>query len=157
LEQAQNNLTDFNDTDGHVVQLNAQYIKDLSFECPDALKVLQQADIETSFNVGLEINSQQIGEDIFEVGLSIQIKATKEAQAVYICELEYAGIITLKNVPDDQKQAYLMVKGPSYIFPFARQVIANITTESGFQPFLMQPIDFDVLYKQREIDESQRN
>lgn len=152
MEQAQNIPTQ-----NYVVQINAQYIKDLSFECPDPLKAFQEHDVEINFDVGMEINTQQVGDDIFEVVLKIQVKALRQTAISYICELQYAGIITLKNVPEDQRQYYLMIECPKHIFPFARQIISQVTTESGFQPYLMQLLDFTSLYQQQENAPTQAN
>ncbi len=126
----------------------AQYVKDLSFENPNAPSVYQwqgppQMDIQ--FNIG----SQLVGEDLHEVVLKVEISAKADEGTAYQMEILYAGLFALKNIPDAQLQPFLLAEAPRILFPFARRIIADATIDAGFPPLLLDPIDFASLYMNR--------
>ena len=127
----------------------AQYVKDLSFENPNAPAVYQwqsQPQMDVQFNIG----AQMVGEDTHEVALKIDIKATAAEGTAFQAELLYAGLFALKNLPADQLQPFLLAEAPRLLFPFARRVIADASTDAGFPPLMLDPIDFASLYMQQQ-------
>jgi preprotein translocase subunit SecB len=126
----------------------SQYVKDLSFENPNAPAVLQwqnQPQIDVQFNIG----AQQVGDGVHEVALKVDITATAQEGVAFKIELLYAGLFALRNVPEDQLQPFLLAEAPRILFPFARRVIADTVVDGGFPPLLLDPIDFGALYMQR--------
>jgi len=127
------------------VALIAQYVKDLSFENPNAPAVYQwqdQPQIDVQFNIG----SQTVGEDVYEVALKIEVKATAEDKTAFQVELLYGGLFGIRNVPEDQIQPFLLAEAPRLLFPFARRVLADAIRDGNFAPLLLEPIDFGALY-----------
>jgi preprotein translocase subunit SecB len=129
-----------------------QYIKDLSFENPNAPAVYQwqgQPQIDVQFNIG----AADAGENMHEVVLKIEIKAAAADKVAFQVELSYAGLFGLRNIPDDQVQPFLLAEAPRLLFPFARRVVADIVRDGGFAPLMLDPIDFGGLYMaQAEAD-----
>jgi preprotein translocase subunit SecB len=131
------------------VALIAQYVKDLSFENPNAPAVYQwqdQPQIDVQFNIG----SQTVGDDVYEVGLKIEVKATAEDKTAFQVELLYGGLFGIRNVPEDQIQPFLLAEAPRLLFPFARRVLADAIRDGNFPPLLLEPIDFGALYLQQQ-------
>ena len=127
------------------VGLISQYVKDLSFENPNAPAVYQwqgQPQIDVQFNIG----SNQVGEDAYEVVLKIEAKASAADKIAFQVELDYAGLFALRNIPQDQLQPFLLAEAPRLLFPFARRVLADAVRDGGFPPLLLEPIDFGQLY-----------
>ncbi|MEO1729427.1 MAG: protein-export chaperone SecB [Pseudomonadota bacterium] len=125
-----------------------QYVKDLSVENPNAPAVFQwkdQPQVDVQFNIGADA----VGEDVHEVTLKINISATGPQGPFYMVELDYCGLVGIRNVPEDQAHAYLYAEAPRIIFPFARSVIADAVRDAGFPPLLVDPIDFNRLYAQQ--------
>ncbi len=123
----------------------SQYVKDLSFENPNAPAVYQwqgQPQIDIQFNIA----SGQVGDDAYEVLLKIEAKAVADEQVAFQVELSYAGLFALRNIPEDQLQPFLLAEAPRILFPFARRVIADAVRDGGFPPLLLEPIDFGQLY-----------
>ena len=132
------------------IAVNAQYIKDLSFENPSAPSSLTTQTRNPQIDLSLDLHIVRLPEEnFFEVELSIDAKAHNEEQTLFIIELKYAGIFNIINVEDEQLQAVLAVHCPSIIFPFARKIIADTTQDGGFQPLMIDPIDFGVLYHKK--------
>lgn len=132
------------------ISVNAQYIKDLSFENPGAPGSLVNMSSQPQIDLALDLNIQKMTEDgYFEVEIIINAKATSEGKTLFIVDLRYAGVFHLINVPEEQTQMLLAVHCPAIIFPFARKIIADSTQDGGFQPLMIDPIDFGVLYSKK--------
>jgi len=136
-----------NDTSPQI-GLISQYIKDLSFENPNAPAVFQwtsQPNIDIQFNIG----ATQLAEDVHEVVLKIDVKAVAEEGTAFQVELAYGALFGMRNVPEDQVQPFLLAEAPRLVFPFARRVLADVVRDGGFPPLLIDPIDFTGLYMQQ--------
>jgi preprotein translocase subunit SecB len=136
-----------NDTNPQV-GLISQYVKDLSFENPNAPQVYQwqsQPQIDVQFNIG----AQMLGENVHEVALKIEVTARAEDRTAFAVELVYAGLFGIRNLPHEQLQPFLLAEAPRLLFPFARRVVADSVQDGGFPPLMLDPIDFAALYMQR--------
>jgi preprotein translocase subunit SecB len=126
----------------------SQYVKDLSFENPNAPAVFQwqgQPNIDVQFNIG----ANQVGDDVHEVVLKIDVKAVAADKTAFQVELAYAGLFGLRNIPEEQVQPFLLAEAPRILFPFARRVLADSVRDGGFPPLMLEPIDFAALYMQQ--------
>ena len=126
----------------------SQYVKDLSFENPNAPAVYQwqgQPQIDVQFNIG----AQKLGDDVHEVALRIEVSAKSADRTAFQIELVYAGLFGIRNVPDEQLQPFLLAEAPRILFPFARRIVADAVQDGGFPPLMLDPIDFAALYMQR--------
>jgi preprotein translocase subunit SecB len=127
------------------VSILAQYTKDLSVENPSAPQVYQwqvQPNLEVQFN----INVAGAADDVHEVGLKIEVTARSDNGVHFVVDLTYAGLFGLRNVPEEALQPFLLIEAPRLLFPFARQIVADAVTNSGFPPLLLDPIDFTSAY-----------
>jgi preprotein translocase subunit SecB len=143
--------------------VNIQYVKDLSFEVPGAPQVFTQLRAQPQVNINLDVQARRVqdGQNVFEVSLVIRAEAHEAAggqgngQAaavppiVFVAELTYAGVFTLTGLPDNAIEPVLLVECPRILFPFARNILADVTRDGGFPPVLLQPIDFVALWQAR--------
>jgi preprotein translocase subunit SecB len=125
-----------------------QYIRDLSFENPGAPGSIMAGGGNPAFNVSISVGVKKQADDIYAVELTLNAKANREAVVLFNVELVYGGVFRLKNVPEAQLSALLMIECPRLIFPFARQVLASVTQQGGFPPLMMEPVDFAAIYRQ---------
>lgn len=141
---------------GVTLTINAQYIKDLSFENPRAPQSLIQQKGQPEVQLSVDVKARNLAPDLFEVLLSISAKAVSENEPVFIVELTYGAVVTAK-APDEQLMPLLiLVETPRMLFPFARNILATATREGGFPPLLINPIDFaDLLRRQQEQAQQQ--
>lgn len=133
---------------GQSISVLAQYIKDLSFENPNAPNSLasgQQPQVQIQVNV----NGRSLGEDTFEVELMIEGSAGSGPATVFKIELSYGGVLRLSGIPEEHAHAAVMIEGPRLMFPFARQIVADAVRNGGFPPLMIDPIDFVALYRTR--------
>lgn len=125
-----------------------QYIRDLSFENPDAPASIIGGNGNPTFGVNINVQVKKQADDIYAVELTTNAKAEREGKMLFNIELVYGGLFRIANVPENQLPPLLMIECPRLIFPFARQVISNVTQAGGFPPLLMEPVDFVSIYQQ---------
>lgn len=127
--------------------VNAQYIKDLSFEAPTTpgiFGVLAEKNPDIGINV--DVNAQPLGDKIYEVVLVMKAECKVEDKTAFILELVYGGVFTL-NVPEEHLQAMLLIECPRLLFPYARNIISDTTRDGGFPPLMLGPVDFVAMFQ----------
>jgi preprotein translocase subunit SecB len=127
------------------VGILAQYVKDLSFENPNAPRSLQLAG-QPKIDVNVNVNAKRAGEDVYEVELRVGINAQHEDMVIFAVELVYGGLFGLRNVPEDALEPFLVIEAPRLLFPFVRRIVADSTRDGGFAPLMLDPIDFTAMY-----------
>ena len=127
------------------IQINAQYIKDLSFENPRAPMSLQDQS-QPSIDVNVDVKAARVAEKSYEVALAITANANSDSGQVFILELTYAGVFTLTGIPEANISGMLLVECPRLLFPFARAIVADATRDGGYPPLMIQPVDFARLF-----------
>ena len=131
------------------VAINTQYIKDLSFENPNAPRIYAQREGHR-IEVGVEVRAVHLQDRHYEVQLGIKATAEVKETTAFIVELDFAALVTVgETVAADEIEALLSVEVPRYLFPFARGVVAEVTRDGGYPPLLINPVDFSHLYRQR--------
>ena len=131
-------------------QLNvvAQYVKDFSFENPNAPKSLTGGQEQPQINIQINVNAAPVADDI-EVVLNLNGKAETKAGVMFSFELAFGGIFRIRNVPQESMNAVVLIECPRLLFPFAREIIATTVRNGGFPPLLLDPVDFVALYRQK--------
>ncbi|GAM97265.1 protein export cytoplasm chaperone protein [alpha proteobacterium U9-1i] len=126
----------------------AQYVKELSFRNPMAATSARAADAQPTIDMGVEVKSRPIGDagDAYEVDLHISVDAKRDDQAMFSVDLTYSGLFQFMNVQQSDVEPLLWIECPRLLFPFSRQILAEITREGGYPPLLINPIDFTPLY-----------
>ncbi len=125
--------------------LQRVYIKDASFEAPNAPQVFQeQGQPELQLNLGQKVNA--LSEGIFEVVLTVSLTCTLNGKNAYLAEVQQAGIFGISGFDAQNTDALLGTYAPNTLFPYARQQISDMVQNGGFAPFLIQPINFDQIY-----------
>ena len=132
-------------------QLNvvAQYIKDFSFENPNAPQSLAPAGQPPQIAIQINVNAKPLAENDIEVALKLDGKAERDGTLMFRFELEFAGVFRILNVPQESLNAIVLIECPRLLFPFAREIIATAVRNGGFPPLLLDPVDFVSLYRQK--------
>lgn len=144
--------------EGPKISVEAQYIKDLSFENPNAPASLGGGSKPT-IDLSLDLHVMRVSEekDVFEVILTIEANAKGNQDTLFVLELKYAGVFTVSGVSEDERKVILGVHCPALLFPFARSIISDVTQSGGFQPLMIDPIDFGALFQSKMMQESENN
>ena len=140
------------------VVLNMQFTKDLSFEVPGAPEIYLNMREAPRIDIALDVQARRLqeGQETYEISLQIRCDAkTNDAKTAFIAELVYCGIFTLNGVPGEMLEPVLLVECPRLLFPFARNILADVTRDGGFPPVLLAPIDFVQLWQTRRAQAGQ--
>lgn len=123
----------------------AQYIKDLSVENPNAPQVFQW-EVQPGLDVQFNLNAQKLADEVHEISIKIEVTARSDNGVHFVVDLTYAGLFGVRNVAEDALGPMLLIEAPRLIFPFARQVVSEAVSSTGFPPLLLEPIDFASAY-----------
>lgn len=142
--------------EGPGIRILAQFVKDFSFENPRAPDSLRGATTQPQIDLGVEMNARGRDDGFFEVELKLSAKAVRDDGPLFMIELVYAGVFQISGVSAEEIEPVLLIECPRFLFPFARRVIADISSEGGYPPFLLDPIDFAGVYAQRKAQGEQQ-
>ena len=135
----------------------AQYTKDLSFENPGAPRSLQSRDKAPAININVNVNANPLSETDFDVVLSLNVDAKDGDKVVFAAELVYGGVFRVTGFPQEHMLPVLFIECPRLLFPFARQIVADVTRNGGFPPLMIDPIDFAQMFTQRMAQEKAKS
>ncbi len=132
-------------------QLNVvtQYIKDFSFENPNAPQSMTARQEPPQIGIQINVNASPLTDVDFEVSLKIDGKAEEKGNLLFRFDLEFAGVFRIRNVPPESLNAIVLIECPRLLFPFAREIIATAVRNGGFPPLLLDPVDFVSLYRRK--------
>ena len=131
------------------IHVLGQYVKDLSFENPNAPASLRPSDQSPQLDVNVNVNAKPLSETDFEVELKLDAQAKRANDTLFVAEVRYAGVFQVRNVPQEHLHPLILIECPRLLFPFARQILAEATRQGGFPPLMIDPVDFAALYRQR--------
>ena len=131
------------------MKILGQYLKDLSFENPNAPQSLNTQANQPEISISVNVNARTLSPTDFEVELHLDAKASHSDKVVFAAELLYAGVFRLENIPQEALHPVVLIECPRMLFPFARQVLADATRNGGFPPLMLDPIDFAAMYQKR--------
>lgn len=131
---------------GMPVTINAQYIKDFSFENPNAPQIFAPAQSAPEISMGVNIHTRSLGQSAYEVLLALKIDAKIQGKMAFISELVYGGVFTLPELGEEQLRMFLLIEAPRLLFPFARSILTTAVRDGGFPQIMISPVDFYSLY-----------
>ena len=134
----------------------AQYTKDLSFENPGAPRSLQSRDKAPDININVNVNANPLSDSDFDVVLTLNAEAKEGDRILFHTELVYGGVFRVTGFPQEHMLPLLFIECPRLLFPFARQIIGDVTRNGGFPPLMIDPIDFAQMFTQRMAEEQAR-
>ncbi|MDR3031178.1 MAG: protein-export chaperone SecB [Holosporales bacterium] len=135
--------------------IHDQYIKDLSFENPNFLIKYSENQTQPQVSVNVETGVAKLANNNYEASMTITTKSKIGEEAIFVLELVYASLVSVS--PDLQQEvleSILLVHCPFLMFPFAREIVANVTKSGGYPPLLIEPVDFASLYLEKKKETS---
>ena len=123
------------------------YVKDLSLEVPNAPEIFLEREAP-QINIQLNTSGRGVGENVYEVVLTITVTAKAGEKTVFLVEVGQAGIFRIQNVPEDQMEPLIAVACPNILFPYAREAVSNLVSKGSFPQLNLAPVNFDALFAQ---------
>lgn len=135
------------------VVIHAQYLKDMSFENPNAPEILKKADRPPEVDINIAVDTRKLESEtedhLYEVVLTVNASAKRDEKTMFIAEIKYGASVSINGIDEKQHHAILFVEVPKMIFPFVRLILANATQSGAFTPLQMALVDFRAMYLQR--------
>ncbi len=129
-------------------QLQKLYVKDVSFEVPNAPQVFQEdGQVEIKMNLAQKVET--LAEGVQEVVLTVTVTASMAEKTAYLAEVQQAGIFAIAGLGEQAMHAAINTLCPGILFPYARRCITDLVADGGFPPLVLQPLNFDQIYAQR--------
>jgi preprotein translocase subunit SecB len=129
------------------------YVKDISFESPNSPQIFT-VEWEPDTNLQLTTQTTDMGGDHYEVVLQLTVTVkSSDDKVAFLVEVNQAGMFMIKGYPEEQLHHLLASYCPSNLFPYAREVVANLVSKGSFPEMHLSPINFDALYAQRLQEE----
>lgn len=130
------------------ISINKIYLKDFSFESPQAPAVFRSSEWKPQTNLNLRSSHNEVEGDIHEVVLTITVDAKEGDKTLFLVEIQQAGVFSIGGYDGEEFSAIVGSYCPNILFPYAREAIAATIQKGGFPEFILQPINFDALYMQ---------
>ncbi|MGE5467847.1 MAG: protein-export chaperone SecB [Ignavibacteria bacterium] len=124
------------------------YVKDLSLEVPNAPHCFLEREAP-EVQVQLATSATAVGEDIYDVVLTVTVTAKLGDKTMFLVEVAQAGLFHVRNVPESELEPVLAVACPNIMFPYAREVVSDAVVRAGFPPVVLAPVNFEIMYRQR--------
>lgn len=132
------------------IRIISQYVKDLSFNLSNAPQIFLAPQEKPNIALSIDIDAKKISDELYEIILKISADAKIKNEQFFNCNLSYGGVFNLKELEGEMLEQVLLIYCPNLLFPFIRRIIANITSDAGIAPLMLDPIDFAQLYSRRK-------
>lgn len=130
--------------------IHAQYLKDVSFENPNAPQSLRPGGGNPDMDVAINLEAKPLSDEkikaLYELTIQLRVKASREKTALFLASVDYSLVVSMPEIPEQQHHPVLLVEVPKLGFPFIRQILANLVQDGGFPPLLLTPVDFGAMY-----------
>jgi preprotein translocase subunit SecB len=133
------------------------YTKDISFEAPNAPAVFQK-EWKPEVHLDLDTKSNSLGENLYEVVLSVTVTAKLGEETAFLCEVQQAGVFTIGDMPEQNLAQMIGAFCPNTLFPYARETISNLVNRGTFPPLNLAPVDFNSVfaaYMKKRVEQAQ--
>jgi len=130
------------------------YVKDASLEIPNAPQIFTD---RTQPQIGIELGNfmQMLEDNVFEVAIKVTVTSKIEDKTVFLVEVTQAGIFQIRNVPEENIEMIVGITCPNILFPYARETVSDLVVRAGFQPVLLNPINFEALFAQQKQQQAE--
>jgi len=131
------------------------YIKDVSFESPNAPEVFKDGQWQPEINVQLNTEARTISENLHEVALTVTVTAKQDDKTAFLVEVKQAGLFQMSGFEQEQMGGMLGAFCPETLFPFVRETVADLVAKGGFPQLMLAPVNFNMLYMQHQQQQAQ--
>ena len=144
----ENNVAANAENQGPTMSLQKIYTKDISFEAPNAPHIFnEKGQPDIKLNMNQKVN--KLDDNTYEVALTATVTCTVNEKTTYLVEVCVAGVFTMQNFQDQALHQTLGVYCPNVLFPYVRQQVSDMVMNGGFQPLMLQPVNFEQMYAQQ--------
>jgi preprotein translocase subunit SecB len=130
------------------------YVKDASLEIPNAPQIFTDR-TQPQVNIELGNSAHTLEDGVFEVAIKVTVTSKIADKTVFLVEVTQAGIFQIRNVPEENLEMIVGITCPNILFPYAREAVSDLVVRAGFQPVLLNPINFEALFAQQKQQQAE--
>ena len=129
-----------------------KYIKDLSSETPDVETYLFVKDRISKYQLGIDINSKALKNNMIEVNTTFKFGDTEKSNKKSYFEIIYATIIKINEEIKEKKdlERIILCDVQNKIYPDIEKSLLDLLHNSGYPGITFEKkVDFENLYNQK--------
>jgi len=124
------------------------YTKDASFESPGTPESFAYQQWDPQVDLNLNNSHKKVSDNLWEVVLRVTATVSQQEKTAFLIEIQQAGLFAIEGFEDEERQYLLGSQCMNILFPYAREMISDLTVRGGFPPLILSPVNFDLLYQQ---------
>ena len=125
------------------------YVKNVSLETPNSPQIFREQ-WKPSVHMDIANSANDLGENLYEVTLSVTATVSHEDKTIYLVEVQQAGIFLMADFPRELIGRMVATVCPNILFPYVRETVSDLVVRAGFPQLLLAPVNFDALYLQHQ-------
>ena len=130
----------------------SKFIKDISFEIPDAQTYVMLEKEISKYNLNFDIKSKSFKENIIEVNTILSLVPNQEVKHKILTEINLTTLISIEKNFDDKKELekIILIKLPTEIYPSLYETFVYLFSQAGLKNItIKKEVDFEKLYNEK--------
>ena len=130
----------------------SKFIKDISFEIPDARTFVMLEKEISKYNLNFDIKSKPFKENIIEVNTILSLVPNQDVKHKILTEINLATLISIeKNLKDKKElEKIVLIKLPTEIYPTLYETFVYLFSQAGVKNItIKKEVDFEKLYNEK--------
>lgn len=131
------------------------FLKDVSFESPISPEVFTRGEVKPAIDVQLMLHHKRLDQNFHEVVLQVTASSKLGEETLFLVEVHQGGIFEIKCNDELKLEMVKEIACANILLPFARETMADLVAKGGFPQLLLNPVNFEAMYRQRKQKEAQ--
>jgi len=131
----------------------SKFIKDISFEIPDARTFVMLEKEISKYNLNFDIKSKPFKENIIEVNTILSLVPNQDVKHKILTEINLATLISIEKNFKDKKELekIILIKIPTEIYPTLYETFVYLFRQAGVKNIqIHKEVDFEKMYKEKK-------
>jgi len=130
----------------------SKFIKDISFEIPDARTFVMLEKEISKYNLNFDIKSKPFKENIIEVNTILSLVPNQDVKHKILTEINLATLISIEKKLKDKKELekIILITLPTEIYPTLYETFIYLFSQAGVKNIIIKKeVDFEKLYNEK--------
>ena len=131
----------------------SKFIKDISFEIPDAKAFVMLEKEISNYNLNFDIKSKPFKENIIEVNTILRMTPNQNVKYKILSEINLAALVSIEKNFEDKKELekIILIKIPTEVYPTLYQTFVYLFSQAGIQNINVdKEVNFEKLYNEKK-------
>ena len=131
----------------------SKYIKDISFEIPNAQTFVMIEKEILNYNLNFDIKSQPYKENIIEISTILRLTPNEKVKHKMLTEINLCTLVSIETNfnKKEELEKIILIKIPTEIYPTLYETFIFLYKQAGIKDLKIEKrVDFEELYNQRK-------